>query len=424
MNRFFLLITAGLFLAALIVPGCSARNASVPFTAYLTLQKGVPDEVGIDSGRLADIDAIIAEAISKGDAPGAVVIIGKDNKIIWEKAYGNRRIRPFAEPMTPDTIFDLASCSKVLGTSAMAMLLIQDGKLRLEDKVSKYIPEFAANGKDDVTVWNLMTHTSGLAAYCSWQEADKLRGDKSTSDALIHYIASLKKTYPTGDFYLYSCLNYLTLARVNETVAGESMHSFLQARIWEPLGITGAGYILTPEQIARTAPTSKGDSTTGVGIVHDPLANYHRATAEHCPGNAGLFMDSHAMAVMAQLVLNRGMYNNIRIYQPDIVSLWTRPHITLPQYDSKKPGNKGETNRRALGWINYLDPPYVTPKAPDGSFLGHTGWTGTYIWVDQHSGTFLIFNTNTVHPDGDPKIHSYRGRITTVLRESIIQYRD
>ncbi|MBN1902021.1 serine hydrolase [Candidatus Sumerlaeota bacterium] len=418
-NRFF---SISILLFVLILSlSCSKNNFDS--SPYLPLGSDSPENLEINPNILQKIDVIVEEAIRNNDAPGAVALIGKDNKIAFFKSYGNRRIRPYLDPMTKDTIFDLASCSKILGTSTMTMLLLEDGKITLQTKVADILPQFAQNGKGDVTIWNLLTHTSGLPPYCDWKEADNKRGNKTQADALIDYICSLGKRYPTGEFTLYSCLNYLTLARVNETVAGESMHDFLKKRVWNPLHLESSGYFLTEEQLKRTAPTSKGDTVTGVGIVHDPLARYHTATPEHCPGNAGLFMSSHDMAVMAQMILNKGRYNNVRIFKPETIDLWTSLQITLSTYDSqKKPDFKGEITRRCLGWICYMEPPYTVPNAPDASFIGHTGWTGTYIWIDKNSKTFLIFNTNTVHPDGEPKIHPYRKRITETLLKSLKLY--
>jgi len=401
---------------------CGCALFQVRESGTMPLGKGTLKEVGINPEIFKQSEAIVQEAVDKNATPGAVLLVGKDNKVVYEKAFANRRLRPFIEPMTTDTIFDLASCSKVLGTSAMTMLLIQDGKLKLETKVADILPQFAQNEKGDVTVFNLLTHTSGLAPYCDWKEAEEIRGNKTQDEALIDYISSLKKRYTTGDFYLYSCLNFLTLARVNETVAGESMQSFLKRRIWDPLNMKSTGYILTPEQLKRTATTAPDDSTV-VGIVHDPLAHYYKATERHCPGNAGLFMSSGDMAIMAQIVLNRGMYNNVRIYKPETVDLWTHPQILKPVYEARKPDHKGELVSHALGWGVYQDKPYVDKKAPEGSFIGHTGWTGTYIWIDKNSKTFLVFNTNCVHSNPDPQIHPYRKRITEVLLKSINQYR-
>ncbi|HQH12723.1 MAG TPA: serine hydrolase, partial [Candidatus Sumerlaeota bacterium] len=327
--RVILIIFSGLLL-----DGCTTISSKP--VGIEPLKTGTLQEAGFDPGIFKSVDTILQEAIVKNVTPGAVLLVGKDNMIVYEKAYGNRRLRPHIEPMTADTIFDLASCSKVLGTSTMAMLLIQDGKLQLDTKVADVLPQFAQNEKGNVTVWNLLTHTSGLPAYCDWKEAEKLRGNKTPDDALIDYIASLKKKYPTGEYYIYSCLNFLTLARVNETIAGESMHSFLKRRVWDLLNMTSSGYLLTPEQKLRTATTTSTDSLDDIGIVHDPLARYHKATDKHCPGNAGLFMSSGDMAVMAQLILNKGIYNGIRIFKPETVDLWTQPQIHLPAYDAKK----------------------------------------------------------------------------------------
>lgn len=347
--RFFFITIV--LVSTFLLPGCSKNH--IKASVYLPLGYGAPDDVGIDDNILQQADIIIEEAIGNNDAPGAVLLIGKDNKIVYFKSYGNRRVRPYMEPMTKDTIFDLASCSKILGTSAMTMLLLEDGKITLKTRVADILPQFSQNNKGDVTIWNLLTHTSGLPPYCDWKEADKIKGEKTRADALIDYISSLEKRYPTGEYTMYSCLNFLTLARINETVAGESMHDFLKRRIWNPLNLNGTGYILTADQIARTAPTSKGDTLAGVGIVHDPLANYYKATPEHCPGNAGLFMSSYDMAGIAQMILNQGMYNNVKIFNPETIELWTRPQMTLPGYDAKKePDHKGDMSRRALGWIS------------------------------------------------------------------------
>ena len=216
--RVILIIFSGLLL-----DGCTTISSKP--VGIEPLKTGTLQEGGFDPGIFKSVDTILQEAIVKNVTPGAVLLVGKDNMIVYEKAYGNRRLRPHIEPMTADTIFDLASCSKVLGTSTMAMLLIQDGKLQLDTKVADVLPQFAQNEKGNVTVWNLLTHTSGLPAYCDWKEAEKLRGNKTPDDALIDYISSLKTKYQTGEYYIYSCLNFLTLARVNETIAGETTFS-------------------------------------------------------------------------------------------------------------------------------------------------------------------------------------------------------
>lgn len=377
---------------------------------------------GICSDMFWKINETILKSLNKKAAPGVVLIFGSESSIFYSRAFATRRIIPFAEPMTVDTIFDIASCTKVLGTSAMTMLLIQDGRLSLDAKVADIIPGFSRNGKGSVTVRNLLTHTSGLPSYCDWKKAEKLRGIKTRDDALIEYISSMKPVFNTGEFYLYSCLNFLILARLNEIVAGESMHSFLKRRVWDPLGMKSTGYILTPEQLKRTA-TTQHDFSLKVGIVHDPLAYYYKTTKYHCPGNAGLFMSSGDMAIMAQLILNRGIYNGVRIYKQAIVDLWTRTSMTRPAFNAKKTGNRGGLRSHALGWVVFRDRPYINEKAPGDSFIGHAGWTGTCIWIDKYSKTFVIFNTNCVHINPDPQINQYRRNIIDLVIKSINIYR-
>ena len=381
------------------------------------------EDTGINYEVFLQVNNIILEAVRKKAAPGAVLIVGNDNRIVYRKAFARRRVIPFSEPMTADTIFDIASCSKVLGTSAMTMLLIQDGKIKLETKVADILPRFSQNEKGDITVWNLLTHTSGLPSYCDWKEAEKLRCEKTRDDALIDYISSMKKIYNTGEYYFYSCLNYLILARVNEIVAGKSMHNFLKRRVWRPLGMKSTGYILTPEQLKRTAATRNDDSLE-VGVVHDPLAGYHGSTRDHCPGNAGLFMSSGDMAIMAQLILNGGIFNGVRIYKRGVVELWTSPQFIKPAFIAMKPWYKGSLKSHTPGWVVYRDKPYIDEKAPAGSFIGHSGWTGTGIWIDKYSKTFIVFNTNCVHINPDPQIGPYRRDIIGLILKSLKIYRE
>lgn len=381
------------------------------------------NDSGISREVLLQAEDVIQQAVNERVTPGAVLIAGNDNRIIYREAFAKRRVIPFSEPMTVDTIFDIASCSKVLGTSAMTMLLIQDGRIKLDTKVADILPGFSENEKGDVTVWNLLTHTSGLPSYCDWKAAERLRGEKTQDEALIDYIASMKKIYTTGEYYLYSCLNFLILGRVNEIIAGESMHSFLGRRIWKPLKMRSTGYILTPGQLKRTAATRSDDSLE-VGIVHDPLAFYHGSGRDHCPGNAGLFMSSGDMAIMAQLILNGGIYNGVRIYSRDIVNLWTAPQINKPAFNAKKPWYKDNLKSHTLGWVVYRDKPWIDEKAPAGSFIGHSGWTGTSIWIDKYSKTFIIFNTNCIHINPNPQIGPCRKEITGLLLKSIDIYRE
>ncbi len=384
------------------------------------LKPAYPEQVGISPVTIRDMERRIDEAITNNATPGAVLVVAKDSRIIEEKAFGNRRTDPQNDPMTLDTIFDLASVSKIVGTATTSMLLIEDGRLHLDDRVADIIPEFAANDKGDVKVRDLITHRSGLKAYDSWKEAEKIRGDLTQADALIKKIAGLPKLYPTGEYTVYSCLNFLTLARVNETVAGESQNSILKRRVWDPLGMKDTTYLLTEEQRARCAPEFKNfEEGRRLGDTHDPLAYYYQSTPEHCPGNAGLFSTAHDLSIYCQMILNGGEYGGVRVFNPETIELMTSTQSILCGYDAKKKGSDGEPGRRALGWIVYQEPPYTHSAAPVDSFIGHTGYTGTYLWLDKNSKSFILLLSNSVYSKDPPQIHPYRKEVTGIYLEGL-----
>lgn len=403
-------------LFVLLIVSC----APGPSKEYGTILSSVrPSTKAFDPAVLRKMEQRIETTLSREIAPGAVLLVANNGSILNERAFGFRRLEPQREPMTLDTIFDLASLSKVFGTATSTLVLLEDGKLNLDDRVAQYIPEFAAEGKDDVRVFHLLTHSSGLKAYDDWKAAEKDRGNLTQADALIRRISSLPKLYPTGQYSVYSCLNYLTLARVNEVAAGESQHNLLRRRVWEPLGMKDTGYLLSREQLARCAPTAqKSDGTRMVGETHDPLANYYQSTARHCPGNAGLFSTARDLSIFCQMLLNEGVYGERRVFKPETVRMMTSEQSVLPTYDVKTQG-PGGNSRRGLGWIVYLDTPYNNPAAPDGSFIGHTGYTGTYAWIDKNSRSFIVYLANAVYSKDPPQINDSRREITGAFLEGI-----
>jgi CubicO group peptidase (beta-lactamase class C family) len=367
----------------------------------------------------AKLDAIIKQGIAKRKFPGAVLIVGRipqgsvrNAVIVKREVYGARQWLPEEKPMLLDTIFDLASVSKVVGTATAAMLLIQDGKLSLDDKVSKYLPEFAQNGKEAATIRNLMTHTSGLKPYTTVDAIRKDFPNDPPYDALIRHICKLPARQPPGTKVVYSCLNYLTLARINEIVAGETQNSLLQQRVYRPLGMKDTTYVLTDEQKARCAPTTKVGDKFLQGEVHDPLAHFYGWT-EHTPGNAGLFSTADDLAKYAEMILNDGTYRGKKVFEPATIELMTSRQ-TPPNIKSL----------RGLGWGIYSQPPYCTNlnKTPENFCLGHTGYTGTYIWLDKYSKTFIVFLTNRVHPDDKTSVDEYRKNVVKAVLASLDVY--
>jgi CubicO group peptidase (beta-lactamase class C family) len=379
----------------------------------------MPRHVGFDSAQLARVDTFITRDIDEGKMPGAVLIVGRDGHIVKRQAYGHLQVAPRKRPMPVDAIFDLASVSKVVGTATAAMLLIEDGKLHLNDPVARYLPDFAQKDKGDVTIFHLLTHTSGLKPYEDVNVIKKERREGETqADALIRRICQLPKSYETGKKYRYSCLNFLTLARVNEIVAGESQNDLLQRRVYGPLGMKDTGYILTAQQKQRTAPTIEVNGTFLQGEVHDPLANYY-GSGEHCPGNAGLYSSAPDLAIYLQMILNRGTYRGTRVFKPETIDLMTQIHSP-----------PGVDFRRGLGWGIYWEPPYASElnHAPQHYVLGHLGYTGTYIWLDKRTNAFMVFLTNRVHPEEKQTINEWLSQVlydvVDTVRHSINEYKD
>jgi CubicO group peptidase (beta-lactamase class C family) len=326
---------------------------------------------------------------------------------LYSKAYGAYTYDSGAKPMTLDTLFDLASVSKVVGTSSAAMKLMEKQKLALDDKVSRFIPEFASGGKEDDRIKDLMTHVSGLKAYTSTSAPEAIRRPgESHADAMIRHIASLPASYPPRSKVVYSCLNMQTQARVNETVLGGRMDDFLVKEIYGPLGMKNTAYRLSDEQKSRCAPTQESSSGPIVARVHDPIAAYHDIDS-HCPGNAGLFSTGPDLAKFCEMIVGGGQAGKVRVFKPETIALMTKVH-TAP----------GLIDTRALGWDIFTTAPYCTSlnQADGVRCIGHTGYTGTLIWLDQLSKTYMVFLTNRTWPDDS----SASSRGTTQTRKALI----
>lgn len=343
------------------------------------------------SGSLdSQLDALVQKGLEKKCYPGAVLIVGSQGKTLFSKTYGHYTYDPDAKPMTLDTLFDMASVSKVVGTSTAAMKLLELKKLALDDKVAKYIPEFASGGKEDDRLRDLLTHVSGLRAYTNTTAPEAMRKPgESHADAMIRHIANLPASYPPRSKVVYSCLNMQTQARVNETVLGGRMDDFLKKEIYGPLGMKDTAYRLTADQKARCAPTQESTSGPIVARVHDPIAAYHDIDV-HCPGNAGLFSTAPDLAKYCEMILAEGKAGKKQVFKPETIRLMTS--VATPA---------GINDTRALGWDVFTSAPYCTPKNQTDATrcIGHTGYTGTMIWLDKLSKTYMVFLTNRTWPD-------------------------
>jgi len=342
------------------------------------------------------IDAAVQRALARGEMAGCVVVVGRQDGIVFEQAYGNRRVEPNVAPMTLDTVFDMASLTKPLATATSVMILVERGELRLQDKVADYMPEFAANGKDQVTIEQLMVHSAGLIPDTS---VDDYRDGWASAKPKI---CELKPLTPPGTAFKYSDVGYILLGKIVEQVAGKPVNEFAQEEIYTKLGMTETGYLPPADLKARAATTERRDGKWLVGVVHDPRAALMGGVA----GHAGLFSTAHDLARYAQLMLGGGRLGDVRILGAATVAEMTRPRNI-------------DGNKRGLGWD--MGSVYSRNRGETMSqrAFGHGGFTGTAMWIDPDLDLYVIFLSNRLHPDGVGEVNNLAGRIGTIAAGAI-----
>ncbi len=389
----------------------------IPFFASLLLAiqvnaqhlpQALPEQVGMNSQRLQQADLVINQAIANKEIPGAVLAVVKNGKMAYLKAYGHKEVYPSTVAMDVNTVFDLASLTKPVATAISAMILVERGQLRLIDKVNLFIEDFDpwtdGKKKKDIRVIDLLTHTSGLPSYASIKRVEKAKGDNKP-DKMIHYIATVDRGFEPQTDFQYSCLNYIALQRIIETITKQDLRTFAKQHIYEVLGMDHTDYIPVGETLARTAPTEKlKDGKVLKGIVHDPLA---REMNLGISGNAGLFSDANDLAILVAALQNEGEYNGKRILSP----MGVRTMRTVPR--------NTQTIGRALGWDLFT--PYSSNNGDlfGPNTYGHTGYTGTSITIDPDANTAVILLTNRVHPDDGGEVVRLRSLVANVVAASI-----
>ncbi len=370
-----------------------------------------PDEAGMSKSRLKGLDHIINAAIVQRDFPGAVVLVGRKDKVVLREAYGDSRIIPDRQEMKADMIFDLASLTKPVATAVSIMILVERGELSLNEKVKDYVPEFEPWKDDkgrpgeDARLWHLLTHTSGLPPYTDADVAAKKLGRPASTEALVSYIARLPKTDPPGAAFHYSCLGYITLARIIKIVSGDNIADFAAKNIFKPLGMEHTFFVPPEDLRSRCVPTQVYSGRPLQGTVHDGLA----ALQGGISGNAGLFSTADDLAVFAQMILNKGIYHDTRVLGPLAVERMTSVYPGAPAAG------------RGLGWD--LSSPLASNRGDlfGPSSFGHTGYTGTSIWIDPETQVYVIFLTNRVHPDDKGSIVTVRSRVANLVAGSIVK---
>src|SRR5258708_3792127 len=370
--RFFSLTTVLSLLLATVLPATGdAKGPAAP-------------------ARLGTGDLIVQQAIADG-LPGAVLLVGHNGQVIYRKAYGSRSLEPKRELMTLDTVFDLASLTKVIATTTAVMQLVERGTVRMNDPVAKYLPEFAQNGKDDITVRQLLTHYSGLEPDLDLKVAWM---GKQTA-----YAMALAETPddPPGSKFSYSDVNFIVLGELIERVSGETLDEYAARHIFAPLKMLHTRYLPPAAWRARIAPTQDDEKEHMLrGVVHDPSRRRMGGVA----GHAGLFWTEDDLAKFAQALLIGG---------DGILSSMSVEKMTRPEQPPSAPVLRG------FGWD--IDSPFSSNRGdllPVGGY-GHTGFTGTSMWIDPTTRTYIILLTNAVHPRGKSNAMALRSKVATAL---------
>lgn len=366
-----------------------------------TLTPAPPLRVGMTATLPATLDSIIEAALEQGAAPGAAVAVGRYGRLVHIGAYGRIDDQAGTPAVTDSTLFDLASLTKVIGTTTAAMILEEEGRLDLDRPIHDYLPELDAPDKADITVRQILTHSGGFIAGAPlWRDAHDQAG-------FLHIMNERTLAYTPGDSSIYSDWDLILTGMIVERLTGQRLDTFLEQRVWGPLGMRDTGFnplarVPLPDGIECTAAWQPGhpllwriaatENDTVYrhfqihGIVHDENACALAGVA----GHAGLFSSARDLAIFAQMMLNGGEYNGIRILQPQTIARWTAPQNGF--------------SSRALGW----DTP--APGSSAGDFFsarafGHTGFTGTSIWVDPARGLFVVLLTNRVNPTRANSLH-------------------
>ncbi|MGE5429782.1 MAG: serine hydrolase domain-containing protein [Syntrophomonadaceae bacterium] len=337
------------------------------------------------------VDTIIESSIKKHIFPGAAVIVGTPGKILYQKAYGRFTYDPASKEVDLQSMFDMASCTKVFATTTCMMKLVDEGKIDIEKPVKDFVPDFAQSGKGDVKVRNLLLHNSGLPAYYSPKESE-------TPKDIFNRIFSLQFAYKTDSNTVYSCLNFVSTMRVIESVTGMPMYKYFKENFTDPLGMTRTMFTPSDEFKKDCLPTT--DSLQG--IVHDPLARGLKGLS----GNAGLFSTPGDLAKICQLLLGNGVYEGRRYFKEETVKMFTTRYSAA--------------SSRALGWDTKSLLGYSSAgKLFSARSFGHTGYTGTSAWMDPDRKIFVILLTNRVYPNDKANVGPVRSNVADAVVTAI-----
>jgi CubicO group peptidase (beta-lactamase class C family) len=341
------------------------------------------------------IEVIVNEGIAAGQMPGAVVVIADRNEVLYRRAFGQRQVKPVPEPMTVDTVFDLASLTKPVATATSIMKLIDEGKIDPKRQVSDYLPEFGSNGKDSITVSDLLLHVGGLIPDNSLR--DYRDGPKTSWDK----ICELKPIAVRGKKFAYTDVGFIVLGMLVQRVSGEPLDRYAEQQIFAPLGMTETTFNPPASLKIRAAATEQRDGKWIKGEVHDPRAHLLEGVA----GHAGLFSTADDLTRYGQQMLAIAAGEKSAPFGKASFQRMTLPRV-VPR------------GSRTFGWDHRS--PYSSNRGESLSdqAFGHGGFTGTVMWIDPGCDRVFIFLSNRLHPDGKGSVNRLAGRIATIVGES------
>jgi uncharacterized protein YbbC (DUF1343 family)/CubicO group peptidase (beta-lactamase class C family) len=373
-------------------------NAIIASLAIFAASADAPAAT-IDRSRLRPIDDLMQGAIDEAKCPGGVVLVGCGDEIVWRKAYGFRTLHPKPLPTEPDTIYDMASVTKVVATATSVAILIERGQLSLDDRAVKHIPELDSHGKDKITIEQLLTHRSGLTP------DNSLRDYADGPDVAMQNIYDLDLRARPGEKFIYSDVGYILLGEIVERVSGMPLDAFAERNIFRPAGMRNTRFNPPKAWCPRCAAEEKRGDAWMRGQVHDPRAYALGGVA----GHAGLFSTADDLARYCRMILAGGEIEGNRILAPMTIREMTHP----------RPAGTG-SGVRGLGFD--IATGYSSPRGdyfPRYASFGHTGFTGTSFWIDPTTGVYTIILTNRVHPDGKGDVVDLRRKIATVVAAAI-----
>lgn len=359
------------------IPGLYPYGAGLDLNQAV-LRKDTPESAGMSRDSLSWLDTIVSRAVRDSAFPGAEVSVIRDGASVFSKAFGTLEYGPGSQPVNLNTMYDLASLTKVIATTPSVMRLIDEKKISLDDSVIRYIPEFANHGKEGIRIRNLLLHNGGLPPF------KRLYLTCTSPQQVLDSVYQTEMIYRTGDSTVYSDFDFIVLGKIVDRVSGTSLDRFADSVFFKPLGMTRTMFRPPPALVENIAPTEV-DTVLRKGLVRGVVHDENAYTLGGVSGHAGLFSTASDLGIFMQMMLNGGSYGGRQYLNPETVRMFT--------------SKQSEQSTRALGWDTKTMNGYSTAGSLFGErSFGHTGFTGTSVWADPDKKLIVVFLTNRVHP--------------------------